>query len=91
MAHQNGAGGEKEWNPVEIKNLTAVVLDEIRTRILTGYFLPGKRINESEVSEKLGTSRSPVREAFRVLEREGLITTVSRKGSFITEISAQDV
>jgi DNA-binding GntR family transcriptional regulator len=87
----NGNGTEKEWNRLEIKSLTAVVLDDIRRRILTGGFRPGERITESEVAAKLGISRSPVREAFRVLEREGLITTLPRKGSFITEISPQDV
>jgi DNA-binding GntR family transcriptional regulator len=91
MASNNGNDGGKEWNRLEIKSLTAVVLDDIRRRILTGGFRPGERINESEVAGKLGISRSPVREAFRVLEREGLITSLPRKGSFITEISPQDV
>lgn len=69
----------------------AVVLDDLRRRILTGDFKPGQKINESEIAAKLGISRSPVREAFRVLEREGLITTLPRKGSYITDISPQDV
>ena len=87
----NGNDARKKWNRLEIKSLTAVVLDNMRRRILTGDFRPGERINESEVAAKLGISRSPVREAFRVLEREGLITTLPRKGSFITEIGPQDV
>ena len=91
MVSNNGNDTRKEWNHLEIKSLTAVVLDEIRRRILTGGFRPGERINETEVAAKLGISRSPVREAFRVLEREGLIATLPRKGSFITEISPQDV
>jgi DNA-binding GntR family transcriptional regulator len=91
MALNNGNDEGKEWNRLEIKSLTAVVLDDMRRRILTGGFRPGERIAESEVAAKLGISRSPVREAFRVLEREGLITTLPRKGSFITEISPQDV
>jgi DNA-binding GntR family transcriptional regulator len=91
MAWNNVNDSGKEWNRLEIKNLTAVVLDDIRRRILTGGFRPGERIAESEIAAKLGISRSPVREAFRVLEREGLITTLPRKGSFITEISPQDV
>ncbi|MBE9573995.1 MAG: GntR family transcriptional regulator [Proteobacteria bacterium] len=91
MAAYNKPNKEKEWNRLEIKSLTAVVLDDIRRRILTGDFRPGERINESEIALKLGISRSPVREALRVLEGEGLITTLPRKGSFITNISAQDV
>ncbi|UCG67552.1 MAG: GntR family transcriptional regulator [Deltaproteobacteria bacterium] len=91
MAASNKPNKEKEWNRLEIKSLTAVVLDDIRMRILTGDFRPGERINESEIALNLSISRSPVREAFRVLEGEGLITTLPRKGSFITDISAQDV
>ena len=91
MATDNKSDPEKGWNPLEIKSLAAVVLDDIRRRILTGDFRPGERINESEIALKLGISRSPVREAFRILEGEGLITTLPRRGSFITSISAEDV
>jgi DNA-binding GntR family transcriptional regulator len=65
----------ENWDRVEIKSLLAVVLDNIRRRILTGEFRPGQKINESEIAVNLGISRSPVREAFRILERDGLITT----------------
>ena len=91
MAAYNKPNQEKEWNRLEVKSLAAAVLDDIRRRILTVDFRPGERINESEIALKLGISRSPVREAFRVLEGEGLITTLPRKGSFITEISVQDL
>jgi len=91
MTANNKSDQEKGWNRLEIKSLALVVLDEIRGRILTGDFRPGQKINESEIATKLGISRSPVREAFRVLEGEGLITTLPRKGSFITDISAQDL
>lgn len=91
MTANNKSDQEKGWNRLEIKSLALVVLDEIRGRILTGDFRPGQKINESEIATKLGISRSPVREAFRVLEGEGLICTLPRKGSFITEISIQDL
>jgi DNA-binding GntR family transcriptional regulator len=81
----------EEWDRVEIKSLMTVVLDNIRRRILTGEFRPGQKINESEIALNLGISRSPVREAFRVLERDGLITTLPRKGSYITDISLKDL
>jgi DNA-binding GntR family transcriptional regulator len=80
-----------EWNKIEVKSLTAAVLDDLRRRILTGEFKAGSKINESEIAAKLGTSRSPIREALRVLEREGLVSTLPRKGSYVTEISTQDV
>ena len=79
------------WDRGEIKSLMTVVLDTIRRRILTGEFRPGQKINESEIAVNLGISRSPVREAFRILERDGLITTLPRKGSYITDISLKDL
>ena len=85
--NNNGAN----WDRIEVKSLMSVVLDAIRRRILTGEFRPGQKINESEIAIHMGISRSPVREAFRVLERDGLIATIPRKGSYITDISLNDL
>jgi DNA-binding GntR family transcriptional regulator len=82
---------EEHWDRIEIRSLMTVALDNIRRRILTGEYRPGQKINESEIAINLGVSRSPVREAFRVLERDGLITTLPRKGSYITDISLKDL
>ena len=90
MGNNNSDKGEN-WDRGEIKSLMTVVLDNIRRRILTGEFRPGQKINESEIAVNLGISRSPVREAFRILERDGLITTLPRKGSYITDISLKDL
>jgi len=81
----------ENWDRGEIKSLMTVVLDNIRRRIFTGEFRPGQKINESEIAVNLGISRSPVREAFRILERDGLITTLPRKGAYITDISLKDL
>ena len=81
----------ENWDRGEIRSLVTVVLDNIRRRILTGEFRPGQKINESEIAVNLGISRSPVREAFRILEIDGLITTLPRKGSYITDISLKDL
>jgi DNA-binding GntR family transcriptional regulator len=80
-----------EWNKIEVKSLMVLVLDDLRKRIVTGDFKPGQKINESEIAAGLGISRSPIREAFRILERDGLITTFPRKGSYITDISVRDL
>jgi len=90
MGNNNSDKGEN-WNRGEIRSLMTVVLDNIRRRILTGEFRPAQKINESEIAVNLGISRSPVREAFRILERDGLITTLPRKGSYITDISLKDL
>ena len=81
----------KNWDRIEVKSLMTVVLDTLRKSILTGEFRPGQKINESEIATNLGISRSPVREAFRILERDGLIITSPRKGSYITDISPKDL
>jgi len=81
----------ENWDRGEIRSLMAVVLDNIRMRIFTGEFRPGQKINESEIAVNLGISRSPVREAFRILERDGLIITLPRKGAYITDISLKDL
>ena len=81
----------ENWGRDEIRSLVTVVLDNIRRRILAGEFRPGQKINESEIAVNLGISRSPVREAFRILEIDGLITTLPRKGSYITDISLKDL
>ncbi len=91
MISKHNPDKETDWGRSEIKSLMSIVLDNIRKRILAGDFRPGQKINESEIALNMGISRSPVREAFRVLERDGLITTLPRKGSYITDISAQDL
>lgn len=90
MGNNNSDKGEN-WDRGEIKSLVTIVLDNTRKRILTGEFRPGQKINESEIAVNLGISRSPVREAFRILEIDGLITTLPRKGSYITDISLKDL
>jgi DNA-binding GntR family transcriptional regulator len=81
----------EERHRIEIKSLMEVVLDNLRRRILTVDFKPGQKINESDIAFQFSISRSPVREAFRVLETEGLITTLPRRGSYITDISPEDL
>jgi len=90
MDNNKNNNGEN-WDRGEIKSLMTVVLDNIRRRILSGEFRPGQKINESEIAVNLGISRSPVREAFRILEIDGLIITLPRKGSYITDISLKDL
>ncbi|MGD8811066.1 MAG: GntR family transcriptional regulator, partial [Gammaproteobacteria bacterium] len=58
--------------------------DLLRTAIMDGVLLPGQRLREIDVSDWLGMSRTPVREAFRRLERDGLITFVPHKGMTVT-------
>ena len=60
-------------------------------RILDGRLPPGERIGEQELADEFQVSRGPVREAIRILEREGLATLLARRGAIVTELSAQEL
>lgn len=60
-------------------------------RILDGTLAPGDRIGEQELADEFEVSRGPVREAIRILEREGLVTVLARRGAVVTELSAHEL
>ena len=62
----------------------------LRNKILKGDIKQGDRIKEADIAEELGISRGPIREAFRQLEQEGLISYSARKGCTVKTISATD-
>jgi len=64
--------------------LNKVVADAIRERVLAGEFQPGERLAEERLSEELGVSRMPVREALRALAAEGIVTLEPRRGASVT-------
>lgn len=69
-----------------IKSLREVALEFLREAIYLGHFKPGHHLVERELSELLGISTTPIKEAFRVLEHEGLVETVPRKGTYVSEL-----
>lgn len=60
-------------------------------RILGGQMAPGERIGEQELADEFSVSRGPIREALRILEREGLVTILARRGAIVTELSATEL
>lgn len=62
----------------------------IRGWIVDGRVAPGERLIESEISRQLGVSQAPVREAIKRLAHEGLVTHLPRRGSYVTEVSAEE-
>jgi DNA-binding GntR family transcriptional regulator len=60
-------------------------------RILSGQMPPGARIGEQELADEFAVSRGPIRDALRILEREGLATLLARRGAIVTELSAQEL
>jgi len=63
----------------------------LRDAILNATLAPGATLVEQEISDGLGISRTPVREALKVLESEGLVRQIASRGTFVTEISTQDI
>ncbi len=84
----------KELGKIEIehyKPLREIVFETLRSAILEGGLKPGERVMEVQLAEKLGVSRTPVREAIRKLELEGLLVMLPRKGAYVADVSIKDV
>ena len=71
--------------------LRDVVFNTLRNAILTGELSPGERLMEIKLADKLGVSRTPIREAIRKLELEGLVVNTPRKGAEVANISPEDL
>ncbi|WP_374492723.1 GntR family transcriptional regulator [Brachymonas sp.] len=67
------------------------VADVLRQRILKQELLPGTWIDEMALAEELGISRTPMREAIKVLATEGLVTIKVRRGAYVTEVPESEV
>lgn len=72
-------------------SLRGRVFHKIREDILAGNYAEKEELREAAISKELGVSRTPVREALRQLELEGLVTIVPNKGAHVNGISAKDV
>jgi DNA-binding GntR family transcriptional regulator len=66
-------------------------VETLRSLIVSGAVKPGARVNQEAVAEQAGLSLAPVREALRVLEQEGQVTYLPRRGYFVTELRVADL
>ena len=71
--------------------LPQVAAERLRALIIEGILAPGTRLNERELSEQLGLSRTPLREAFRLLASEGLLLQLPNRGVQVVALSREDV
>lgn len=78
-------------NKIRQTSLRDEVVGAIRDAIIQGKFKPGEKIPEQELAEQLGVSRTPVREAIRILEQQGLVATRPKNGTYIVRISWAEV
>lgn len=80
--------------PISLDNykpLRELVFESLREAIIKGRLRPGERLMEIQLAEELGVSRTPVREAIRKLELEGLVLMIPRKGAYVSQISMKDI
>lgn len=78
--------GEKSSQP-----LSAGLYNELQKDILSGALPDGSKLTEQSVCKRYGVSRTPVREAFRELEADGLIENVPNRGAFVTALTKRDI
>ena len=71
--------------------LREIVYEQLKRQILTGEITPGTRMMEVDLADEMGVSRTPVREAIRKLEKEGLVTIEPRRGAYASDISVKDM
>ena len=77
--------------PIARSTLPEAAAERLRTLIIEGELLPGARLNERELSERLGVSRTPLREAFRMLAADGLLVQLPNRGAQVVSLSREDV
>ena len=72
------------------KSLVRTIVENIEERIISGEFKPGERLTEQAMCELLNVSRSPLREAFRVLENRRFLVNKARKGVFVPKLTRKE-
>jgi len=89
-----GAGArsaQQDDDRINPPSLVALAAESIRKMILSGALAPGERLIEERLTEHLGISRPPLREALRLLQNDGLVETRPRYGSTVATLTDQDV
>ncbi len=76
---------------IKQESIAEQVAEKIRKAILDGELAAGSKVTEHDICNQLNVSRTPVREAFRILQAEGYLTYKPRFGVFVTKLSLQDV
>mgnify|MGYP002423920665 FL=1 len=73
------------------KNLKIQAYSILKKKIINCEYRPGSMLNEAQLAEELGFSRTPIREAISILEMEGFIRVVPKKGILVTDILLSDI
>ena len=82
---------EKQTDEADKYSLRGRVFDKLREDIISGVYKDKEELKEVAIGQELGVSRTPVREALRQLELEGLVTIIPNKGAYVTGITDKDI
>ena len=91
QAHADEPVGETASLAIHHPTLAVAVADHLRSLIEAGTLAAGERLNERALCERLQVSRTPLREAFRILSSEGLIDLQPKRGARVVDPSASDI
>ena len=73
------------------KTLVESIVEDLQDKVIKGHLEPGQRMVEAELCQKMGISRSPLREAFRILESQGFLAHEPRKGMHVSRVSIEEL
>ena len=73
------------------QTLREQIVSSLRESIIKGELYSGQKLTEPDLAEKLGISRTPIREAFRQLESEGFLTVIPRRGAVVSRITRKEI
>ena len=82
---------ERTRKKMKLKTTTEQIAINIKRAIFKGKFLPGEKLKESDITEWLEVSRTPIREAFRLLEAERIVKIIPNRGIFVNLITAEEL
>ena len=81
----------EHFGPLTHGLATSTAVDRLRSMIVEGVLPPASRISERMIQEQFGISRTPLREAFKVLSAEGLVSVVPNRGAFVTQLTLDEL
>mgnify|MGYP004576890481 FL=1 len=81
----------KEYALGKTPSLKKQVYDTLRMKIVSGELLPGARLHEEGLCGELGVSRAPLREAMNMLDRDGFVRIIPRRGAVVTDVTPNDI
>jgi DNA-binding GntR family transcriptional regulator len=92
MSVTRGQDPSRTLRPIDTgRSLAEDAADRIREQVLVGGYRQGQHLIEAKIADQLQISRGPVREAFKMLRAEGLLTEQPRRGTFVVSLTPQDV